>query len=338
MNGRNFVQLATLTPGTTQETNPNSFFNGGPSSEVSTRGSFSLSVGGSRASSTDWLLDGNDNNELTAGGIAIHAIDRRHSGIQGSDLQLLGGIRDSCGSDRAVTTKSGSNQFHGSLFEFFRNTSLEYPQLLRCDKGKIQPEPVRRRAGRTDSEGQDVLLRRLSGQTAAEGIPPFVGLVPTPRSAAAISPDFGTSAVTILILQCPERTDTVPVRQRGQPARTPNVGGDQPAGSRLHIYSGKPDHPIAQQMINFYPTAREQRRSSTTTPTFRSESWTKASSTSAWTTISPLKDSAFARFSYDQATLSYLAGARLRRAMLRQHTEHQQPWAQRGGLRDPHLL
>ena len=35
LNGRNFVQLATLTPGTTQETNPNSFFNGGPSSEVS---------------------------------------------------------------------------------------------------------------------------------------------------------------------------------------------------------------------------------------------------------------------------------------------------------------
>src|SRR5258706_8116917 len=30
LNGRDFVQLATLTPGTTQETNPNSFFNGGP--------------------------------------------------------------------------------------------------------------------------------------------------------------------------------------------------------------------------------------------------------------------------------------------------------------------
>jgi hypothetical protein len=37
----------------------------------SARGSFSLSVGGSRANSTDWLSDGNDNNELTAGGIAI---------------------------------------------------------------------------------------------------------------------------------------------------------------------------------------------------------------------------------------------------------------------------
>ncbi len=32
LNGRDFVQLATLTPGVTQETNPNSFFNAGPSS------------------------------------------------------------------------------------------------------------------------------------------------------------------------------------------------------------------------------------------------------------------------------------------------------------------
>src|SRR3979490_3222216 len=51
LNGRDFVQLATLTPGVTQETNPNSFFNGGPSSEVSTRGSLSMLVGGSRAPS-----------------------------------------------------------------------------------------------------------------------------------------------------------------------------------------------------------------------------------------------------------------------------------------------
>src|SRR6202030_2603022 len=61
LNGRDFVQLATLAPGVTAETNPNSFFNGGATSEVSARGSFSLSVGGSRPQSTDWLLDGNDN-------------------------------------------------------------------------------------------------------------------------------------------------------------------------------------------------------------------------------------------------------------------------------------
>src|SRR5581483_7812487 len=71
LNGRNFVQLATLTPGTTSSTNPNSFFTSAASSEAATRGSFSLSSGGSREQETDWLLDGNDNNQLDEGGIAI---------------------------------------------------------------------------------------------------------------------------------------------------------------------------------------------------------------------------------------------------------------------------
>ena len=125
LNGRDFVQLATLTPGTTQETNPNSFFNAGPSSEVSTRGTFSLSVGGSRASSTDWLLDGNDNNELTAGGIGIlPSIDAiQEFKVLTYTYSAEWGTR--AGPTVLVTTKSGSNRFHGSLFEFFRNTKLD---------------------------------------------------------------------------------------------------------------------------------------------------------------------------------------------------------------------
>jgi hypothetical protein len=125
LNGRDFVQLATLTPGTTQETNPNSFFNGGPSSEVSTRGTYSLSVGGSRAQSTDWLLDGVDNNELTAGGISIlPSIDAiQEFKVLTYTYSAEWGTR--AGPTVLVTTKSGSNKFHGSLFEFFRNTKLD---------------------------------------------------------------------------------------------------------------------------------------------------------------------------------------------------------------------
>src|SRR5437879_9104011 len=125
LNGRNFVQLATLTPGTTQETNPNSFFNAGPSSEVSARGTYSLSVGGSRAQSTDWLLDGNDNNELTAGGISIiPSIDAiQEFKVLTYNYSAEYGTR--AGPTVLVTTKSGSNTLHGSLFEFFRNTKLD---------------------------------------------------------------------------------------------------------------------------------------------------------------------------------------------------------------------
>src|ERR1035437_1261380 len=71
LNGRDFVQLATLTPGTTQQTSPNHFFTQAASSEVAARVTFSLSVGGSREQSTDWLIDNNSNAELSSGGIAI---------------------------------------------------------------------------------------------------------------------------------------------------------------------------------------------------------------------------------------------------------------------------
>ena len=86
LNGRDFVQLATLTPGVTQETNPNSFFNGGRQQRSRRLAdTYSLSVGGSRAQSTDWLLDGNDNNELTAAA-SRSSLHRCNPGVQGSNL------------------------------------------------------------------------------------------------------------------------------------------------------------------------------------------------------------------------------------------------------------
>ena len=125
LNGRDFVQLATLTAGATAETNPNSFFTQGSDSEVAARGSFSLSVGGSRPNSTDWLLDGVDNNELTAGGIGVFSSidDIQEFKVLTYTYSAEFGTR--AGPTVLVTTKSGANDFHGSLFEFVRNTDLD---------------------------------------------------------------------------------------------------------------------------------------------------------------------------------------------------------------------
>ena len=125
LNGRDFVQLATLTSGATAETNPNSFFTQAASSEVAARGSFSLSVGGSRPNATDWLLDGADNNELTAGALGTFSSidDIQEFKVLTYNYSAQYGSR--AGPTVLITTKSGSNDFHGSLFEFLRNTSLD---------------------------------------------------------------------------------------------------------------------------------------------------------------------------------------------------------------------
>ena len=101
LNGRDFVQLATLTSGATAETNPNSFFTSAPSSEIAARGPLSLSVGGSRPNSNDWLLDNVDNNELTARRHLHLDVHRRHPRVQGAHLHLLCRVRNPRRPDRA---------------------------------------------------------------------------------------------------------------------------------------------------------------------------------------------------------------------------------------------
>ena len=172
------MQLATLTPGTTQETNPNSFFNGGPSSEVSTRGSFSLSVGGSRAQSTDWLFDGNDNNELTAGGIAIlPSIDAiQEFKVLTYNYSAEYGTR--AGPTVLVTTKSGSNQIHGSLFEFFRNTSLDASSYFASSKEKFNLNQFGGAVGGAIKKDKTFFFLDYEAKRQRKGTP-FLGLVPT---------------------------------------------------------------------------------------------------------------------------------------------------------------
>src|SRR3989454_3978600 len=179
LNGRDFVQLATLTPGTVQETNPNSFFNGGPSSEVSTRGSFSLSVGGSRAQSTDWLFDGNDNNELTAGGIAIlPSIDAiQEFKVLTYNYSAEFGTRS--GPTVLVTTKSGSNQLHGSLFEFFRNTSLDARSYFAASREKFNLNQFGGALGGPIKKDKTFFFVDYQAKRQRHGTT-FLGLIPTP--------------------------------------------------------------------------------------------------------------------------------------------------------------
>ena len=198
LNGRDFVQLATLTPGTTQETNPGSFFNGGPSSEVSTRGTYSLSVGGSRAQSTDWLLDGVDNNELTAGGISIlPSIDAiQEFKVLTYNYSAEYGTRS--GPTVLVSTKSGSNKFHGAVFEFFRNTKLDAKSFFASSKEQFNLNQFGAAIGGPIQRDKTFFFADYEGKRQRHGIP-FIGLVPTQ---AMINGDYtldplgGTRGVT----------------------------------------------------------------------------------------------------------------------------------------------
>jgi hypothetical protein len=178
LNGRDFVQLATLTPGATAESNPNSFFTSAASSEVAARGSFSLSVGGSRPNSTDWVLDGVDNNELTAGGIGTFSSidDIQEFKVLTYNYSAEYGTR--AGPTVLVTTKSGSNDFHGSLFEFLRNTSLDAKSFFATSPEKFNLSQYGGSIGGPIRKGKTFFFVDGEQKSQRHGIT-FTGLVPS---------------------------------------------------------------------------------------------------------------------------------------------------------------
>ncbi|HZE27578.1 MAG TPA: carboxypeptidase-like regulatory domain-containing protein [Terriglobales bacterium] len=323
LNGRDFVQLATLTPGVTQETNPNSFFNGGPSSEVSTRGSYSLSVGGSRAQSTDWLLDGNDNNELTAGGISIlPSIDAiQEFKVLTYNYSAEYGTRS--GPTVLVTTKSGSNQFHGSLFEFFRNTSLDARSYFATEREKFNLNQYGGALGGPIRKDKTFFFIDYQGRNQRKGVP-FAGLVPTSEN---LTGNFNSDAFGIArgnpsdpnshphLTNPYTLLDPVPPTGMGpQPFQcqpdgvTPlaiNSSGHQAGGTPCSVIPDGLKDPVGTELVKLYPGAL-----------FSGQAASGAGFNFASVPVRKLderefdvrldhnfstKDSLFARFSYDQA-------------------------------------
>jgi hypothetical protein len=178
LNGRNFVQLATLTPGTTQSTNPASFFTVAASSEAATRGAFSLSVGGSREQSTDWLLDGNDNNQLDEGGIGIFSSIDDIQEFKVLTYNYSAEYGERAGPTVLVTTKSGSNQFHGTLFEFFRNTKLDASTPFVNTVGKFNLNQFGGSLGGPIQKDKTFFFADYQAKMQRKGVP-FTGVVPS---------------------------------------------------------------------------------------------------------------------------------------------------------------
>jgi carboxypeptidase family protein/TonB-dependent receptor-like protein len=118
LNGRNFTQLITLVPGVSNQT-------GQDEGVVGAEGSISYSVNGGRTEYNNWEVDGGDmmdNGSNFSLNVypSVEAIE---------EVQVLtsnyGAQYGKNGSGTVeVETKSGSNQFHGSLWEFARNEAF----------------------------------------------------------------------------------------------------------------------------------------------------------------------------------------------------------------------
>src|SRR5579859_7144605 len=115
LNERNFLNFALLVPGSHLPAE---------GSENSTQGG-AISVNGAREQSNNFLLDGVDNNDPYINQyVALPSVDAiQEFKVQSSDYSAEFGHGG--GAQVNVILKSGTNQFHGTVFEFFRNRQMD---------------------------------------------------------------------------------------------------------------------------------------------------------------------------------------------------------------------
>jgi len=126
LNGRDFGKLVALTPGVTVE---------GSGVAGSEKGFGQFNINGNRDRSNNYMLDGTDNNDPFFNNSALNQV-----GISGAPATLLplDAIQEfnlqsqfgaeygrNSGSAVNIITRSGGNAFHGSLFEYNRNSYFD---------------------------------------------------------------------------------------------------------------------------------------------------------------------------------------------------------------------
>lgn len=200
---RNFQQLLTLSPGTS-----NSLSN---STELG-RGDTTITVNGQRTTSNSVRINGVDANSIgtnSTPNIAVPATDTLQEFIVQTSQYDASSGRNAGGNVEAVT-RSGGNGFHGNAYYFLRNDSLNANDFFLNAAGRPRPVLTRHQAGGTLGGPiiKDKLFffgsfqgtRERNGASLANSLTfPIlpVGLRDDNRNAAALSAAFGVPAASI---------------------------------------------------------------------------------------------------------------------------------------------
>ena len=123
LNGRNYLQLAALSPNVSFGF-PNSHLTGSITRQGGTRAEQHISIAGQRDAFNRFTLDGVENTDVNFNTyVILPSIDalqefKVQHGVYPAEFGRQPGQIN-------VSTKSGTNRFHGTLFEFLRNDKLD---------------------------------------------------------------------------------------------------------------------------------------------------------------------------------------------------------------------
>ena len=119
----------TLVPGAFR-TNPVGLFD-------APQGNSSFAVNGQRDGSNNYMIDGADNNEVLLGIVTTLPPPEALGEFKLQTNAFSAEFGRAGGAVISVTTRSGTNELHGSLFEFLRNSALDARGPF--DRGNLPP-------------------------------------------------------------------------------------------------------------------------------------------------------------------------------------------------------
>jgi hypothetical protein len=239
LNTRRFGSLPLLMAGTVPDRGgfSNNIF-GSPFSEVT------YASNGLRGSGNNVLIDGVDSKNMFTGGFSIQPSPDAVQEFKVQTQSFSAVFGKNGGSTINLTTKQGTNEFHGSAFEFLRNNNLDArnffsasrPSYQRNQFGGYVGGPIRK--NKTFFFGGYEALRERKGLT-------YAGQVPTQ---AMLNGDFSA-----LLTQPDPNTGTAPYR-----IIDPLSCSNPPFGAACQAFPGNIIPParisdVAKVIIPFFP-------------------------------------------------------------------------------------
>nr|MBA2302194.1 TonB-dependent receptor [Acidobacteriota bacterium] len=209
LNGRNVMQLIELQPGATS--NPGNAVLGGSA------GGNSAFVNGQRNRANNFLLDGTDNNDqFTAGRVAVNPNVDTIQEFRVSTNNFSAEFGRNSSSVVNVVTKSGSNIFHGTAFEFLRNDSLDARTVFARDVDPLKFNQFGGTLGGPIKRDKMFFFSSYEGLRVTRGTT-LLRTVETPEFRQLVAQRFPNSIANYLFTNFASPTPTSNIRDTGQP-------------------------------------------------------------------------------------------------------------------------
>ena len=172
LSGRNYINLAQITPGASE--GPGNGLTSGARPD-DRRQTSAVVANGQSEILNDETVDGLDNNERIIGGIGVRPSVEAISEISVQTNDYTAEVGRTGGAVINIVTKSGTNAFHGSAYEFFQNDALNaYPYQF----GQNLPKPKLRQNQFGGSIGGPIVKDKVFFFGDYEGLRQIMGQNP----------------------------------------------------------------------------------------------------------------------------------------------------------------